>query len=93
MATHLGHRTPETGRHHYPVYPDDIRPRLQSVLAALADLDFALERSIESVRANGTDEVQKREAINLLRKRHQERRAPYLRELSELQKRIEAIFS
>lgn len=93
MAAYVGHRTPGTGRHHYPVYPDDIRPRLQSVLATLADMDLALERTIESIRANGTDEVQKREVINLIRKRHQERRAPYLSELSELQKRIEAILS
>lgn len=93
MAAHVGHRTPESGRHHYPVYPDDIRPRLQSVLATLADMDFALERSLESIRGSDTDEAQKREVINLLRKRHQERRAPYLHELSELQRKIEAIFS
>jgi hypothetical protein len=93
MAAHVGHRKPDPGRHHYPFYPGDIRPRLQSVLAALADIDFALERNLEAIRKSETDEAQKREVVDLLRKRHQERRAPYLHELADLQRRIEAIFS
>lgn len=92
MAAHVGHHRPDAGRNHYPVYPNDIRPRLQLVLAALADMDFALERNLDSIRKGEADEAQKRDVITMLRKRHQERRTPYLHELAELQKRIEAIF-
>jgi hypothetical protein len=62
-------------------------------LATLADVDFAFERTLEAIRKSEADETQKREVVNLLRKRHQERRALYLHELADLQKRIEAIFS
>ncbi len=92
MAAHLEHPRPEAGRIRSSVYPDDIRPHLQTVLATLADMEFALERELDSIRRSGADEAQKRELTALLRKRHQEHRAPYVQELQNLQRRIEAIF-
>jgi hypothetical protein len=93
MAAHLEHPRPEADRIRSFVYPDDIRPRLQTVLATLADMGFALERKLDSIRRSGADEVKKRKVIALLRKRHEECRAPYAKELADLQKRIESIFS
>jgi hypothetical protein len=92
MAAHLEHPRPEAGPIRSSVYPDDIRPRLQTILATLADMEFALERKLDSIRCSGADEVKKREVIALLRRRHEECRAPYVRELADMQKRIEAIF-
>lgn len=92
MAAHLEHPRPEAGPIRSSVYPDDIRPRLQTILATLADMEFALGRKLDSIRCSGADEVKKREVIALLRTRHEECRAPYVRELADMQKRIEAIF-
>jgi hypothetical protein len=92
MAAHLDHPRPEAGPLRSPVYPDDIRPRLQTILATLADMEFALERKLDSIRRSGDDEVKKRKFIALLRKRHEECRASYAQELADMQKRIEAMF-
>ncbi|MCB5175742.1 MULTISPECIES: hypothetical protein [Microvirga] len=93
MAVHLEHFRYRARLSDDPFYPEDIQPRLQSILASLADIDFAHEKSIESIRHSLADEAQKRELIAVLRRRHQERRAPYVRELAELKSRIEAIFA
>jgi hypothetical protein len=92
MATNLEHPRPGASSSHYPIYPEDICPRMQSLLAVLADIDCAHEKNLDSIRHSTADESQKRELLNLLRKRHQERRAPYIRELEALQQRIDAIF-
>ena len=92
MATDLEHTRPRAGPTRFPIYPDDIRPRLQSLLASLADIDIAHEKRLDSIRNSTADETQKREVIERLRKRHLEHRAPYVRQLAELQKRIEALF-
>ena len=58
---------------------------LQSLLATLADLDYAYDVDVETVEASGVPESIKREVIRTLKQRHQERRAPYLRKLEALQ--------
>ena len=92
MGTHLERPRPVAEPGLYPFYPDDITPRLQCLLAALADIDFAHEKSLDSIRRSPADEAQKRKVIEQVRKRHQERRAPYVAQLAELQKRIGVIF-
>jgi hypothetical protein len=54
----------------------------------LADLDMAFGKDIETVSASGAPDVIRTEVINVLRQRHEERRAPYVRELDMLQARL-----
>ena len=73
------------------LYTPDIQPLLQSLLATLADIDFAYESDLETVRNSATDEALKRGVIIKLQQQHQERRIPYVRQLAALQERIRAI--
>ncbi|QFU16325.1 hypothetical protein [Microvirga thermotolerans] len=70
------------------MYSPEILPRLQSLLARLADIDFAFERDLESVSRGEVDERLKRKERAILRTRHRDRRAPYLRDIAALQARI-----
>ncbi len=74
------------GSHH--VYSPDILPQMQSLLAALADIDCAYDNDVETVRNSSTPEIIKRSVIATLQRRHQERRAPYVRQLEALQRRM-----
>jgi hypothetical protein len=69
-------------------YAPDLLPLLQSLLATLADIDFAHESDLEVVQNSTTDEVLKRTVIKKLQERHRERRAPYVQQLTTLQERI-----
>jgi hypothetical protein len=62
---------------------------MQSLLAALADIDCAYDNDVETVRNSSTPEIIKRSVIATLRQRHQERRAPYVRQLEALQRRMQ----
>jgi hypothetical protein len=73
------------------LYPPDIQPRLQAILATLADLDFAFESDLETITQSAADEVLKRQAIARLHERHHERRAPHLQQLAKLEQRIRAL--
>lgn len=70
------------------VYPGELQPLLQSLLATLADIDFAFERDLEAARAASTEENLKRRIIERLVARHRERREPYVQQLTTLQCRI-----
>ncbi|KFG69699.1 hypothetical protein [Microvirga sp. BSC39] len=74
------------------VYAPDILPRLQSLLAALADIDLSYEKSLEAITNTPTDESRRDEMISALRHTHSEQRAPYVRELLALKERMEAPF-
>jgi hypothetical protein len=93
MPTHEQHprfqEMPGTAR----VYSPYILPRLQSLLADLADIDFACEKSLEAIERSSGDEGLKRTMIAELRRRHQERRAPYVGELEDLQEQVRACFA
>jgi hypothetical protein len=69
-------------------YPAELTPLLQSLLATLADIDFAFERDLETARASSMDEVLKQKAIERLTARHNEQREPYVRQLTTLHSRI-----
>lgn len=92
MPTDVQHprfqETSSTGR----VYSPDILPRFQLLLADLADIDFACERKLEAIERRPGDESLKRKKIVQLWQSHQERRAPYVAALEELQQRVRACF-
>ncbi|WP_046861726.1 hypothetical protein [Microvirga massiliensis] len=69
-------------------YPGELKPLLQSLLATLADIDFAFERDLEAARASSMEEVLKQRAIERLMAHHRERREPYVRQLTALHSRI-----
>ncbi len=67
------------------VYSPDLLPRLQSLLADLADIDFACQQKLAAIERGRGDESLKRKKIARLWQDHQDRRAPYVAALEELQ--------
>jgi hypothetical protein len=74
------------------VYDPDILPRLQSLLATLADLDVAHGSNLLVIESRPMDNARKDQLIADLWQTHCKRRAPYLREIEALRKRAEAAF-
>lgn len=74
-------------------YSPDILPLMQSLLRTLADIDFEFERDRETILKSAVEEPLKQRAIATLNKRHHERRAPYVRELDELERQIQRTFA
>jgi hypothetical protein len=74
------------------VYSPDLLPRLQSLLADLADLDFACQKKLEAIEQSPCDESLKRKKIALLWRDHRECRAPYIAALEELQEQARGCF-
>lgn len=74
------------------VYSPDLLPRLQSLLADLADIELACQQKLEEIEHRLGDESLKRKRIALLWQEHQERRAPYVAALEELQKKARDCF-
>ena len=79
-------RLPSTGEARQ--YSPEITPLLQSLLATLADIDFAYESDLEVVQNSATDEILKRKVIERLQQQHRERREPYIRQIKALQRRF-----
>ena len=80
-------RLPWTGEAR--MYSPAVGPLLQSLLATLADIDFAFESDLEVVENSATDGALKRKIIERLREQHRERRAPYVRQIDALQQGIQ----
>ncbi|WP_457090131.1 hypothetical protein [Microvirga sp. P5_D2] len=74
------------------VYVPDILPRLQSLLATLADLDVAHASNLIAIESRPMDEARRDQLVADLWQTHCKRRAPYLRELEALHERIDATF-
>ena len=74
-------------------YSPDILPSLQSLLAALADIDFEYQKDRETILQSPIEEPLRQRAIATLAKRHQERRDPYLREIDKLEREIQRTFA
>jgi hypothetical protein len=70
-------------------YSPEIPPGLQSLLRALAAVDFEFQKDRETILTSAIDEPLKERAIATLAKRHQERRAPYLRGIDKLERQIQ----
>ena len=73
------------------IYPPDLQPLLQSILAAFADIEFVHGSEVAIVRDSDADEWLKQSVIRRLEERHRERRAPYLRQLAAMEERIRAL--
>ena len=71
-------------------YSPAILPRLQTTLAALADLDHAYEADLETVTKSEVPDAIKQEVIRTLQWRHQVSRAPYIRQLAVLHRQAVA---
>ncbi len=67
----------EQSTYAHPAYDSE---QVQSLLAALADLDAAYESDVATVRASDVPEVLKQEVIRTLQRHHKERRASYLQQ-------------
>jgi len=74
------------------VYSPDILPRLQSLLANLADIDLACEMGLEAIERSTGDESLRGQMIAELRRRHQRCRAPYVAALEALQEQVRGCF-
>ena len=74
------------------VYDPDILPKLQTLLATLADLGVAHESNLLVIESRPMDDARKDQLIADLWQTHYKRRAPYLREIEALRKRAEAAF-
>jgi hypothetical protein len=72
------------------VYAPELQPLLQSLLAALADIDLAHANEVAIVRNSDADEWLKQSVIRRLEERHRERRVPYVRQLEAVEERIRA---
>ena len=73
------------------MYSPEILPLLQSLLATLADIDVAHRSAIEAIRSGSAEDRLKRRAIATLQERHRATRAPYIRQLEDLEERIKAM--
>ena len=80
-------RLPSTGEARQ--YSPEITPLLQSLLATLADIDFAYESDLEVVQNSAVDEVLKQKVVEKLQQQYRARREPYIRQIATLQRRIQ----
>jgi hypothetical protein len=70
------------------MYSPDLLPRVQSLLADLADIDFACEKKLDAIERGCGDESLKRKKIAQLWQERHERRASYVAALEELQEQV-----
>ncbi|WP_201865212.1 hypothetical protein [Microvirga soli] len=73
------------------MYSPELQPLLQSLLATLADIDFAHHSDIETVRNSPAEDWLKQATIRRLQQHHRERREPYVRRLEAVQERIRSM--
>jgi len=62
---------------------------MQSLLAALADVDFEFHKDRETILKSGIEESLKQRSIATLAQHHQKRRAAYLRGIGKLERQIQ----
>ena len=70
------------------MYSPNLQPLIQTLLSALADIDFEYECEREKLDRNPLDLSTKTRVLERLKTQHQERRMPYIRQLAILQKRV-----
>ena len=70
------------------MYSPNLQPLIQTLLSALADIDFEYECEREKIDRNTLDLPTKTRLLDRLKARHHERRMPYIRQLAILEKRI-----
>ncbi len=70
------------------MYSPSLQPLLQSLMSTLANMDFEYEREREQICVDPRDGSLKRRVLQKLHERHEERRRPYVDQLTLLQDRI-----
>jgi hypothetical protein len=91
MATNIDQESFTPGEHRSGMYEANLLPTLQSILASLADIEFAHEHDVEAVRNSSTDDVLKRTILQKLEQQHRDRCAPYVEQIAALQQRTRAL--
>ncbi|SCY97195.1 hypothetical protein [Microvirga guangxiensis] len=75
MTAYVAHSRIQDVPNSGEIYAPDILPRLQSLLAALADIDFSYEKSLEALTSTPADEKRRDGMVSALRRAHAEQRA------------------
>jgi hypothetical protein len=91
MSANTEHRSSRAGKDAARLYPSELLPSLQSLLATLTDIDFEHESDVETVRDSSADEWLKQTVIKKLEEHHRQRRAPYIGRLERLERRIQVL--
>ncbi len=91
MPTNTERRTSHAKTGSARIYPSELQPLRQSLVVALAKLDFELRSDIETVRNSSVDERMKQQTVRTLQEHHQKRRTSYIRQLAGLQRQIQAL--
>jgi hypothetical protein len=73
------------------VYSPDLLPLLQTLLATLADIDFAFERDLANIERSTAEESLRRQVTERLRQKYRERRTPCVQQIAALQEQIRAV--
>ena len=68
--------------------PFDLRALLQGTSRTLSNLDFEHQHEMQRVERGRTDPALKRQIIDNLKRRHRERRQPYVALIAELQSHL-----
>ncbi|KFG69350.1 hypothetical protein [Microvirga sp. BSC39] len=68
--------------------PFDLRALWQSTSRTLSNLDFEHQHEMQRVERGRTDPALKRQIIDNLKRRHRERRQPYVTLIAELQSHL-----
>jgi hypothetical protein len=66
----------------------DLHGLLQSTSRTLSNLDFEQQHEVQRVERSRTDPALKRQIIDSLKRRHRERRQPYVVLIAELQSHL-----
>ncbi len=73
--------------------PFDLHALLQSTSRTLSNLDFEHQHEVQRVERGRTDPALKRQIIDNLKRRHRERRQPYVALIAELQSHLSSAVS
>ncbi len=71
----------------------DLHALLQSTSRTLSNLDFEHQHEMQRVERGRTDPVLKKQIIDNLKRRHRERRQPYVALIAELQSHFSSAVS
>src|SRR5215212_2810820 len=74
-----------------PTYPEDLLPKLQRVLAALADLDLRYETERDHLEGWSGPEEAKQHLLAELEQTHRATREPYAMRVAELERQLAAL--
>jgi len=71
-----------------PFYNGALRPSLQPLLSAQADIDFGYELALEELRCGSIPDLGREQVAQMLQEQHRRDRAQYIQCLEELQTQL-----